>query len=167
MNQSDKVSKYITYGEAVRSETSKRLGLTNEPAEAHVQAMIYIATKVFDPAREFVGGPLGINSFFRSAALNNAIPGTAKASQHSKGEAIDIDCDTYGHGTNGEVFKFIKENLEYDQLIWEYGNKHNPDWVHVSLIDESTHTRKNRKEVLRCFRDSEGNIRYIPFDIQL
>jgi hypothetical protein len=114
--------------------------------------MRLVAAKVFDPIREHFNKPIGISSFFRSSAVNYKIGG-AKTSQHLLGEAIDIDADIYGHFTNSEIFNWIKENLEFDQLIWEYGTEDNPAWVHVSYsstgkrkqVLQSTMNNKNKK----------------------
>ncbi len=87
-----------------------------------------------------MGGPIKINSFFRSAELNKAIGGSSK-SQHCQGRAIDLD-DVYGHKTNAEMFNYIKNNLDFDQLIWEFGNDENPNWVHVSYVSEDGNRRR-------------------------
>lgn len=150
------ISKYVSYIEATKSDTAIKNNISNTPDANQLEAMKNVATKVFDKVREFIGNPLGITSFFRSKKLNPFIGGSSKTSQHMLGEAIDIDCDKYGFGTNKQVFDFIRENLEFDQLIWEYGNKLNPDWVHVSLKLNG----KNRKQVLRKTTTS-----YIPFDL--
>lgn len=154
-----KISKYLNYAEATKSQTATRKGIKNEPNEDQLESMKYVANKVFDPVREHIGGPLFASSFFRSPELNAAIGGS-KTSQHCKGEAIDIDCDYYAVASNREVFWFIKNKLTFDQLIWEFGNTTNPDWVHVSLKKEG-----NRGEVLRCFRRDDGTTQYIPFDL--
>ena len=78
----------------------------------------------------WVGGPIKINSFFRSIELNEAIGGSS-TSQHCEGRAMDID-DTYGCKTNSEMFNYIKDNLDFDQLIWEFGDDEEPNWIHVS-----------------------------------
>ncbi len=92
--------------------------------------------------------PIHLSSGYRSAALNKAIGG-ASSSQHCTGEAIDIDMDGSANGvTNKMVFDYIKANLNFDQLIWEFGTKDAPDWVHVSF--EST--GKQRKQVLRAVK---------------
>ena len=140
---SERLSKYVSWREGIKSNTASRLGIDNTPNEEQIKAMKHIAKNIFDPVREFVGGPLHVNSFYRSPILNRSVGGSSK-SQHCKGEAMDIDCDQYGHGTNAKVFHFIKDNLEYDQLIWEFGNDQNPEWIHVSL----TQRRPNRKSTL-------------------
>ena len=98
----DKISKHVSYKEGVYSITALRLGLKNDPSDVHLSNMRLIAEKVFEPLREFVGGPIKINSFYRGPELNKAIGGSAK-SQHCHGQAIDID-DTFGHATNAVMF---------------------------------------------------------------
>jgi zinc D-Ala-D-Ala carboxypeptidase len=114
------------------------------PNEYELQNMEIIAKKVFEPLREAVNAPIKINSFFRSEELNKAIGGSSK-SQHCQGRAIDID-DVYGSVSNAYMFYYIKDNLDFDQLIWEFGTDDNPDWVHVSYVDEDS----NRKRCLKA-----------------
>ena len=110
-----KISDHITYAEAIHSNTAKRKSIDNTPNEIQVLSMKLLADKVFEPLRKWVGGPIKVNSFFRSVALNESIGGAA-SSQHCKGQAIDID-DVYGRKTNAEMYKWIQENLDYDQMI--------------------------------------------------
>ena len=105
--------------------------------------MKVVAEKVFQPLREWAGHPIKINSFFRCDDLNSAIGG-AKSSQHLKGQAIDIT--TLGEKSNGELFEYIKENIKFDQLIWEFGNDKNPNWIHVSYVNP----KSNRNRTLRA-----------------
>lgn len=152
-----RISKYISYAEAIKSQTATRLGISNVPGEQELKAMRNIGTRLFDRVREFVGGPLFVSSFFRCYLLNHAIGGS-ELSQHRKGEAIDIDAHPYGGKTNAEIFDFIRNELEFDQLIWEFGSTSEPDWVHVSLKLSG----KNRKQVLRAYKVN-GFTRYEPF----
>lgn len=140
------ISKHITLKEATHSATAKRRGIDNTPSPEAVEAMQILAENVFEPLREHVDGPIKINSMYRSPELNSAIGGS-KTSQHCKGQAVDID-DVYGHATNAEMYEYIVENLDYDQIIWEFGNDDNPDWVHVSYVSPE----KNRKRQLRAER---------------
>ena len=142
------LSKHISMREAVYSITAKRLGLNNDPSDEHLESMSKVANKVFEPLREFVNGPIKINSFYRGPELNKAIGGSSK-SQHCKGQAIDID-DTFGHATNAEMYEFIKENLDFDQMIWEFGTIENPNWVHVSYVSPE----ENRKRCLKAYKDN-------------
>ena len=140
-----KLSKNLDLGELTRSESAKRAGVSNTPTAEHIENMKKLATNIFQPIRDHFGVPIFISSGYRSKQLNDRIGGSS-TSQHSSGEAIDIDMDGSSNDvTNKEVFDFIKDNLEFDQLIWEFGTKNNPDWVHVSY--EST--GRQRKQVLR------------------
>ena len=150
----DKLSKHVSYKEGVYSITAKRLGLENDPTDAHLENMKLICEKVFEPLRIHVGGPIKINSFYRGPELNKAIGGSSK-SQHCHGQAMDID-DTYGHASNASMFDWIKANLDYDQMIWEFGTDQNPDWVHVSYVSPE----ENRKRCLKAYREN-GKTKYM------
>jgi len=139
-----KISQHISYKEATRSNTALRLNLNNEPDDYQTTNMVGVANNVFEPLREYVGGPIKINSFFRSEDLNTAIGGSSR-SQHCEGRAIDLD-DTFGHASNAEMFEYIKDNLNFDQLIWEFGDSKNPAWVHVSYVSED----QNRGRCLKA-----------------
>ena len=149
-----RISKHISYKEATRSATALRLGIENIPNEYQLQNMEMVAKKVFEPLREAVDAPIKINSFFRCEELNKAIGGSSK-SQHCQGRAIDID-DIYGHVNNAFMYYYIKDNLDFDQLIWEFGTDDSPDWVHVSYVDEDS----NRKRCLKAYREN-GKTKYI------
>ena len=142
------ISNHISYREGVYSITAKRLGLDNTPNNEQLNNMELIAHEVFEPLRTYVGGPIKINSFFRSPKLNKAIGGSSR-SQHCKGQAMDID-DTYGRMTNAEMYHFIKEHLDFDQIIWEFGDDDNPDWIHVSYVSPED----NRKRCLKAYREN-------------
>lgn len=151
----EKISKYLTYKEAIKSPTALRLGIDNEPNPEQLENMRYVAKEIFDPVREFVGGPLAATSFFRSKELNDAVPGSSKTSQHMTGQAIDIDTDVYGYGKNIEVFDFIRTSLIFDELIAEYVDRFgNPSWVHVSKSKTG-----NRGKVLVKLKDKYINYR--------
>ena len=126
------ISKHISYKESVYSNTAIRRGIDNTPNDDQLHFMEIIAEEVFEPLRKWVGGPIKINSFFRSPELNTAIGGS-RTSQHCKGQAMDID-DTFGRASNAEMYHWIKDNLDFDQMIWEFGDDDNPNWVHVSYV---------------------------------
>jgi zinc D-Ala-D-Ala carboxypeptidase len=149
-----KISEHISYKEATRSVTALRLGIDNTPNEYQLQNMELIAKNVFEPLRKAVGGPIKINSFMRVENLNQAIGGSSR-SQHCQGRAMDLD-DTYGHWTNAEMYHYIKNNLDFDQIIWEFGTDENPDWVHVSYVDADS----NRKRCLKAIKEN-GKTKYI------
>ena len=142
---SDRISEHISLKEGVKSHTATRLSIDNTPRDLDLINMKTIAEKVFEPLRKWVGGPIAINSFYRSPKLNSAIGGST-SSQHCIGCAIDID-DTYGYKTNAEMFEYIKCNLDYDQMIWEFGDDTNPNWVHVSYISEDVNRRRLLKAI--------------------
>ena len=148
------ISKNISYKEGVYSNTALRRGIDNTPNEEQLANMKLIGEKIFEPLREYVGGPIKINSFFRSAKLNTAIGGS-RTSQHCKGQAMDID-DTFGYKTNAEMYYFIKEHLNFDQMIWEFGDDDNPNWVHVSYVSPE----KNRNRCLKAYKEN-GRTKYI------
>tara|TARA_R100001530_G_scaffold15848_2_gene14046 strand:- start:799 stop:1260 length:462 start_codon:yes stop_codon:yes gene_type:complete len=150
----EKISKHVSYKEGMYSITALRLGLKNEPTEEHLTNMKLISEKVFEPLREFVNGPIKINSFYRGLELNKAIGGSSK-SQHCHGQAMDID-DTYGVMSNATMYNWIKKNLDYDQMIWEFGTENNPDWVHVSYVSEES----NRNRCLKAYRE-DGKTKYM------
>ena len=128
------------------SITATRRGIDNTPDDEQLSNMELVADEVFEPLRDWVGGPIKINSFFRCPELNTAIGGSSK-SQHCQGQAIDLD-DTFGKATNAEMYHWIKEHLDFDQMIWEFGDDDNPDWVHVSYVSET----ENRNRCLRASR---------------
>ena len=140
------ISKHISYKEGVYSRTATRLDIDNKPNNDQMHNMCLIAEEVFEPLRVWVGGPIKINSFFRCPELNKAIGGSSK-SQHCKGQAIDID-DGFGKATNAEMYHWIKDNLDFDQMIWEFGDDENPDWVHISWVSKD----QNRNRCLRAER---------------
>ena len=149
----NKISKHISYKEGVYSKTAERLGIDNTPTAYHLQNMELIAEKVFEPLRKAANGPIAINSFYRCDKLNTAIGGSSK-SQHCEGRAIDID-DTYGYMSNKDMYEYIKNNLDFDQLIWEFGDDNNPNWVHVSYVDHDF----NRQRCLKAYKEN-GKTKY-------
>jgi len=150
----EKISKHISYHEGTYSRTGERRDLDNTPNEDQLKCMKEVAENLFEPLREWVGGPIKINSFFRGEPVNSAIGGSRK-SQHMKGQAIDID-DTFGHKTNAEMYQYIKNNLDFDQMIWEFGTDKNPNWLHISWVSH----RPNRKK-LTIAKKVNGKTKYI------
>ena len=148
------ISEHISYKEGTYSATATRREIDNTPNNEQLHNMEIIAEKVFEPLREWVGGPIKINSFFRCPKLNKAIGGSSK-SQHCQGQAIDID-DTYGVVANSEMYHYIKDNLDFDQLIWEFGDDDNPNWIHVSYISEDS----NRRRCLKAYKE-QGRSKYM------
>lgn len=131
------LSKHFTLAEFTRSESAKRHGVSNNPTPEHLENIKLLCEKVLEPIREKFG-IINISSGYRSKALNHYIGGSLK-SQHCEGKAADIDQDDMGGVTNKEIFEYIKNELEFDQLI----NEFDYSWVHVSF-----NLGKNRKQVL-------------------
>jgi zinc D-Ala-D-Ala carboxypeptidase len=148
------ISEHISYKEGTYSNTATRRGIDNTPNNEQLKNMELIADEVFEPLRNYVGGPIKINSFFRCPELNTTIGGSSK-SQHCKGQAIDID-DTFGRITNAEMYHWIKDHLEFDQMIWEFGDDDNPNWVHVSYVSPGD----NRNRCLKAYKD-KGKTKYM------
>lgn len=141
------LSKHFELAEFTRSSTAKRAGISNTPTEGHIANMKLLCEKVLEPIRTHFARPIIISSGYRSAALNAVTPGASSTSQHSSGEAVDIDMDGTNI-TNAQIFNYIKDNLEFDQLIWEFGTSTNPNWVHVSYESNG----RQRKQILRAVK---------------
>jgi len=148
-----KLTKNLSLAEVMKSATAIKHGIANEPSSQHLTNLKAVATNIFQPCRDYFGKPLAVTSGYRSIELNNLIGGSRR-SQHSKGEALDLDAQVYGGFTNAELFHYIKDNLDFDQLIWEFGNDKEPDWIHCSYKEEG-----NRREVLIAYRQN-GKTRY-------
>lgn len=159
----ERISEHVTYEEATASSNAERLGIDNTPTPEIIEVMKNTARKVFEPMQEFFGCRIAITSFFRSADLNAELVKNpdilaSKKSQHILGEAMDINGDVFGGVINKQIFDYIKENLEFDQLIWENVDEDpDPEWVHVSF--KSSPGAKNRREVLKRFKEN-GKTRY-------
>lgn len=152
------LSAHLSLAEVTRSDSAKRKGISNQPTPEHIENFKKLAEKVFEPIRNHFGVPIHISSGYRSKALNEAIGGSL-TSQHCSGEAIDIDMDGSASGvSNADVFKYIKDHLEFDQLIWEFGTDKNPDWVHVSYETSG----RQRKQILKAVKVG-GKTAYKPY----
>lgn len=149
-----RISDHLSLAEVTKSQTATRLGIDNTPTVTHLVALRAVAENIFEPIRKHFGVPVGVSSGYRSKALNDAIGGSSR-SQHCHGQALDIDADIYGRITNGELFRYIRHGLDFDQLIWEFGDDNDPEWVHVSFVDDGS----NRGEVLIAYREN-GRVKY-------
>jgi hypothetical protein len=150
-----KVSEHFALAEFTRSESAKRHGVSNEPTAEHLENLKVLCEKVLEPIRVKFG-PINISSGYRSKALNHYIGG-ALNSQHCEAKAADIDMDGMGGASNTEIFNYIKDSLDFDQMIWEFGDNNKPDWVHVSY-----NGAKNRKQILRALKVN-GKTVYAPY----
>lgn len=153
------IGKYLTLEECCKSATAIRLGIENKPNQQQIIALQSLATKIYDKVCEKFLLKIPITSAFRSKELNQALSGSSRNSQHMHGEAFDLDMDGTMNGvTNAQIFNYIRFNLDFDQLIWEFGTDANPDWVHVSY-DVSG---KNRRNVFKAVREN-GKVSYKPY----
>jgi hypothetical protein len=150
-----KISAHFALAEFTRSESAKRHGVSNDPTPEHLENLKVLCEKVLEPIR-MKFGPINISSGYRSKALNHYIGGSLK-SQHCEAKAADIDQDGMGGASNTEIFNYIKDSLDFDQLIWEFGDNNKPDWVHVSY-----NAGKNRKQVLKALKVN-GKTAYAPY----
>lgn len=136
------LSEHLSLAELTRSESAKKHGISNMPNDAQLASLKLLAENIFEPIRNNFRCPILISSGFRSAELNAKIGG-ANSSQHSLGQAIDIDMDGTSYGvTNVDIFNFIKDKLPFDQLI----NEFNYSWVHVS------YSSRHRREILDAIK---------------
>ena len=146
------ISKNFNLAELTKSQTAIRLNISNQPDEKQLENMKHLINNLIQPLRDELGLPLVVNSCLRTKELNEAIGGSL-TSQHMKGEAIDIECMGM---SNKDLADTIRDNHEYDQLIYEFHGENARDgWVHVSLKKEG-----NRKEVLRAYKDDNGRTIY-------
>mgnify|MGYP001161214107 FL=1 len=152
-----KLSQNLSLKECTKSITASRKGIDNTPGEKEIANLKQIAENVFQPIRDHFGVPIYISSGYRSKKLNTAIGGS-RTSQHCQGRALDLDADVFGRVTNAEIFHYIKDCLDFDQLIWELGDDSNPAWVHVSYNSPT----ENRGRVLRATRRSHTTV-YSPW----
>jgi hypothetical protein len=123
--------------------------IPNKMNDVQIASATLLCTKVFEPLRLYLNRAITISSGYRSPALNRAVGGSA-TSQHKKAEAMDIKIGAKG-------FHYIKDNLDFDQLIWEFGTDHEPQWIHVSYKKSG-----NRKQVLKAIK-SNGKTKYINY----
>jgi len=147
-----RLSKNLTLQEVIKSQQAINLGIKNTPTEEHINNLKQIATHVFQPLRDHFDVPIYVSSGYRSEELNKAIKG-AKRSEHMHGMALDLDADVFGRITNKDIFEYILNNLDFNQLIWEFGDDKSPDWVHVSY-----NPKVNRKHVLRARKVGKSTI---------
>jgi zinc D-Ala-D-Ala carboxypeptidase len=151
------ISKHISYEEATESPTGTRFGIINDPNNVQLDNMHSVAELVFEPLRVWAAEPIRINSFFRSDALNKKVGG-AKNSQHCANAGAAIDLSGTNLKKNSDLFHYIKDHLKFDQLIWEFGNDKQPQWVHVSYNKTG-----NRNQVLKAVKNAAGKTSYIKF----
>jgi zinc D-Ala-D-Ala carboxypeptidase len=144
------LSKHLSRAEFERSDAATNYGINNSMNSGQLAKAMALAINCFEPIREHLAKPIRVNSGYRSPAVNKRIGG-ALTSQHSLGEAIDLDLH------DRDLFEWIIDNVEYDQLIYEAGNDTEAAWFHISYREGH-----NRKQVLRMIKKG-GKSTYIPY----
>lgn len=153
------ISENVTLIEATKSQTAVRYGIQNIATPQEIARMQYVAAGCFEPTRAALGNlPIYVSSFFRCLALNRKL-NSNDASFHRLGAAIDIDGDFFGHHSNRDIFNFILMNLDFTELVWEYGNRYEPAWVHVAKLKGDP-----RRMVKRAHRENDKT-EIISFDL--
>jgi hypothetical protein len=146
------LSAHVTIAEFERSDIATKHGISNKMNSSQIQFAKDLCENVFEKIRAHVGGPIRINSGYRSPAVNRRAGGSA-SSQHCalNGAAMDLDLH------DRELFKWIIANVEFDQAIYEFGNDSNALWFHLSYRKGN-----NRRQALRAIKKA-GKTSYIPF----
>jgi len=151
-----KLSANFQLSELVKSQTAERKGIPNNPSPAHIDNLKNLCINVLQPIRSHFNSPVMVSSGYRSAELCIAI-GSKPTSQHAEGKAADIEVVSVD---NKELAQWIKDNLEFDQLILEFYRSGEPDsgWVHVSWDSDN-----NRNQSLLAYRDDNNKTQYRPW----
>ena len=154
MNLNQKLSANFTLSEMVKSETALRHGLDNTPGQTEVDNLKLLAEKVLQPIRDHYKRGVKVNSGFRHPEVNAAVGGS-KTSDHCKGQAADIEIPGVA---NADLAEWIKDNLEFTQLILEFYTPGVPDsgWVHVSYDKSNL-----KKQVMTAMKEN-GKTVYKP-----
>ena len=137
-----RLSTHFSLKELTRSQTAERKGIKNKPNERETSNLKLVCENILEPVREHYGIPFTPSSGFRSFELNEAI-GSSSKSQHITGQAVDFEIPGV---PNMETALWIKEHLDYDQLLLEFYKEKIPDsgWVHCSYVEH-----RNRKQSRR------------------
>lgn len=156
-NKETHLSDNFSKEEVTRSETATKLKIDNTPSEDQWKRIQLLVDNILQPARNYFKSTIQVNSIFRSKKLNEKVS-TSTGSQHlaNNGAAGDIELP---NKTNKELFDYILDELDFDQLIWEFGDTKNPDWVHVSYVSKEN----NRHNVLKALKDNNGKVKYVNY----
>ena len=148
------LTKNFSLAELTKSETALRFDMENTPGPVEIANLTDLAGKVLQPVRDHFGKGVKVNSGFRHPDVNAKVGGS-KTSDHCKGQAADIEIPGV---PNAELAEWIKDNLEFRQLILEFYTPGIPDsgWVHVSFVDGD-----NKKQVMTATK-KDGKTVYLP-----
>jgi hypothetical protein len=120
--------------------TKTRFALENTPSTKVVENLQLLCEKVLQPLRDAVG-PVNVTSGYRSKGVNEAANG-ARNSDHLWGYAADLQSPD---GNHRKLYDWLKANAMFTQLIYEFGNDTQPQWVHVSYNPKDL-----KREILRA-----------------
>ena len=145
-----KLSEHFTKAEFEHSNTAIQRGIQNVMDSGQTQKAIDLCENVLEPLRAHLGVPIKLNCGYRSPLVNKAVGG-AKMSQHILGEAVDVDLH------DASIVEWIKDNLDFDQLIAEFPSGGKSSWLHISY-----RKGRNRKQVLVATKKA-GKTVYLPY----
>ncbi|MDD7632279.1 MAG: D-Ala-D-Ala carboxypeptidase family metallohydrolase [Parabacteroides sp.] len=136
------LSEHFKLTEFERSDVARQLQIDNRVPAELIPSLRTLCREVLEPLRQHVGKPIRINSGYRCPALNGSeqVQGQTN-SQHLKGEAADIRLDSVAEGR--DWFKWLMDNTNVDQLIWE--RKGSTCWIHVSCKPRPEENRHHVK----------------------
>jgi zinc D-Ala-D-Ala carboxypeptidase len=140
------LSRNFTLAELTDTDT----GIANNPSQEEIRNLKLLVQKVLQPVRDKFG-VINVTSGYRSPGVNSAVGGSA-TSDHVHGRAADIQCEDMA-----TVFKYIRKNLPFKQLIWEFGTDAQPKWIHVAYD-----ANNNKGEVLKAIKKG-GKTKYVQF----
>ncbi|WP_315053908.1 D-Ala-D-Ala carboxypeptidase family metallohydrolase [Chryseobacterium indoltheticum] len=158
VNDSKMLSKYLSYETAIKSDTAKKNNLNNTPNNAEIENLKHLGLNIYDKIYEKFDGNVKLTSVFRSEKVNKKVGGSG-TSQHRFGQALDIQGKN--GVTNKAIFKYVKDSLNYHQIIWEYGSTNEPNWVHIGYKPSG-----NRKINTRAIKVN-GKTSYVTFNINI
>jgi len=137
------LSPHFSYEEMTHSDWAERHGIDNTPDELQLAGLINLAWKM-EPLREMFG-PIRVNSAFRNPEVNEGVHGVGN-SKHLSGEAMDIHIPSLEVGK--EYYMFIKKNIDFDQLLFEY-NRSGSMWIHCSICLDP---KENRHQAINNYK---------------
>ncbi len=147
------LTKNFTLAEMTKSETALRFGMGNHPGDTELENLKILCEKVLQPVRDHYGKGVKVNSGFRHPLVNAKVGGSPR-SEHCKGMAADIEIPGVA---NADLAEWIRDNLDYTQLILEFYTPGIPDsgWVHVS------YNQHDLKKQVMTAKVKDGKTEYV------
>lgn len=142
-----KLSRNFSLSEFTKSNTATRLGIDNNPPAEHIHNLVDLCENILQPLRDKLGVSIRITSGYRGKELNKAIGGSA-SSDHCKGKAADLEVWIDGEEDNAKLYHAVKSlDLNFYQMIWEFGDDEQPDWVHIAYRKDNP-----KKQCLKAYK---------------